>query len=90
MTQKIITINLSEVTVKALQLLQDMGAYPSRSEAIRTALRDFLLKEFKIELDSDESLISTQIEANEKKAATKEELKESIKKLKQRLKTEGV
>jgi Arc/MetJ-type ribon-helix-helix transcriptional regulator len=39
---KIITINLSEPHVKALQVLQDLGLYPSRSEAIRVAIRDFL------------------------------------------------
>lgn len=43
---KIITINLSEPHVKALKMLQDLGLYPSRSEAIRVAIRDFLQKEF--------------------------------------------
>ena len=42
---KIITINLSEPHIKALQVLQDIGLYPSRSEAIRVALRDFLKEE---------------------------------------------
>lgn len=42
---KIITINLSEPHIKALQVLQDIGLYPSRSEAIRVAIRDFLQKE---------------------------------------------
>lgn len=42
---KIITINLSEPQVKALQVLQDLGLYPSRSEAIRVAIRDFLQRE---------------------------------------------
>nr|MDO8115137.1 ribbon-helix-helix domain-containing protein [Candidatus Sigynarchaeota archaeon] len=42
---KIITINLSEPHVKALQILQDLGLYPSRSEAIRVAIRDFLQRE---------------------------------------------
>ena len=42
---KIITINLSEPHVKALQVLQDLGLYPSRSEAIRVAIRDFLQRE---------------------------------------------
>jgi len=31
----------------ALQVLQDLGLYPSRSEAIRECLRDFLYKEKK-------------------------------------------
>lgn len=42
---KIITVNLSEPQVKALQVLQDLGLYPSRSEAIRVAIRDFLQRE---------------------------------------------
>jgi len=42
---KIITINLGENAVKALQALQDLGLYPSRSEAIRVAIRDFLRRE---------------------------------------------
>lgn len=42
---KIITINLSQPHVKALQVLQDLGLYPSRSEAIRVAIRDFLQRE---------------------------------------------
>lgn len=31
--------------MKALQVLQDLGLYPSRSEAIRVAIRDFLQRE---------------------------------------------
>ena len=42
---KIITINLSEPHIAALKTLQDLGLYPSRSEAIRVAIRDFLQKE---------------------------------------------
>lgn len=43
---RIITINLAEPHVKALKMLQDLGLYPSRSEAIRVAIRDFLQREF--------------------------------------------
>jgi Arc/MetJ-type ribon-helix-helix transcriptional regulator len=39
---RIITINLPEPYLEAIQLLQDFGIYPSRSEAIRKALKDFL------------------------------------------------
>ena len=39
---KIITINLPGKYLSAIQTLNDMGIYPSRSEAIRIALRDFL------------------------------------------------
>ena len=42
---KIITINLPGKYLSAIQTLNDMGVYPSRSEAIRIALRDFLDKE---------------------------------------------
>ncbi len=44
---KIITINLPERYIQAIQSLQDMGICPSRSEAIRTALRNFLEEELK-------------------------------------------
>jgi Arc/MetJ-type ribon-helix-helix transcriptional regulator len=42
---KITTINIAEPTAKALQVLQDLGLYPSRSEAVRVAIRDFLQRE---------------------------------------------
>jgi len=42
---KIITINLTESHVKALAILQELGLYPSRSEAIRVAIRDFLQRQ---------------------------------------------
>lgn len=42
---KIITINLPGKYLSAIQTLNDMGFYPSRSEAIRIALRDFLAEE---------------------------------------------
>ncbi|MHA2288597.1 MAG: ribbon-helix-helix domain-containing protein, partial [Promethearchaeota archaeon] len=38
---KIITINLPEKYLEAIQTLNDLGIYPSRSEAIRTALSEF-------------------------------------------------
>jgi len=53
---KIITINLPERYLSAIQTLNDLGIYPSRSEAIRIALRDFLKEELKMYDDlSDES-----------------------------------
>lgn len=42
---KIITINLTEPMVRAAQILIDLGLYPSRSEEIRVAIRDFLQRE---------------------------------------------
>ena len=45
---KIITINLPEKYLEAIQTLNDLGIYPSRSEAIRTALSEFLEDELKM------------------------------------------
>jgi Arc/MetJ-type ribon-helix-helix transcriptional regulator len=45
---KIITINLPERYLSAIQTLNDLGIYPSRSEAIRIALKDFLNEELKM------------------------------------------
>jgi len=42
---RIITINLSEKHLDAIQVLTDLGLYPSRSEAVRSALGDFLKEE---------------------------------------------
>jgi Arc/MetJ-type ribon-helix-helix transcriptional regulator len=42
---RIITINLPEKYLSAIQILNDLGLYPSRSEAIRSALQDFLKDE---------------------------------------------
>ncbi len=51
---KIITINLPEKYLQAIQILNDMGVYPSRSEAIRIALHNFLSKELKMYNDLDD------------------------------------
>ncbi|KKK43916.1 hypothetical protein LCGC14_0500670 [marine sediment metagenome] len=51
---KIITINLPEKYLDAIQILNDMNLYPSRSEAIRTALNNFLNKELKMYNDLDD------------------------------------
>ena len=53
---KIITINLPETYLEAIQTLNDLGIYPSRSEAIRRALRNFLEDElhFYEDLNSNE------------------------------------
>lgn len=51
---KIITINLPEKYLNAIQILNELGIYPSRSEAIRTALREFLKDELKMYEDLDD------------------------------------
>lgn len=48
---KIITINLSEKYLSAIQTLITQGKYPSRSEAVRIALRNFLHKELQFDND---------------------------------------
>ncbi|MCK4688196.1 MAG: ribbon-helix-helix protein, CopG family [Candidatus Lokiarchaeota archaeon] len=52
---KIITINLPEKYLDAIQILNDLGMYPSRSEAIRVALHNFLANELKMYKDLDDS-----------------------------------
>ncbi|MFX0057322.1 MAG: ribbon-helix-helix domain-containing protein [Candidatus Hodarchaeota archaeon] len=45
---KIVTVNVPESYIDAInKLIGDKGLYPSRSELIRCAVRDFLLKELK-------------------------------------------
>jgi len=51
MTMRIITINLPEKYIGAIQSLNEKGIYPSRSEAIRIALREFLNEELKMDQD---------------------------------------
>lgn len=51
---KIITINLPEKYLQAIQILNDMGVYPSRSEAIRIALHQFLTNELKMFKDLED------------------------------------
>ena len=51
---KIITINLPEKYLDAIKILNEQKVYPSRSEAIRIALRDFLSNELKMYNDLDE------------------------------------
>ncbi|MFW9948020.1 MAG: ribbon-helix-helix domain-containing protein [Promethearchaeota archaeon] len=52
---KIITINLPEKYLAAIKTLNELGVYPSRSEAIRIALRDFLEDELKMYDDLDDT-----------------------------------
>ncbi|WP_147665248.1 ribbon-helix-helix domain-containing protein [Promethearchaeum syntrophicum] len=42
---KIVTINIPEQYLDCLKTLVDLGYFPSRSEAVRQALNQFLTKE---------------------------------------------
>jgi len=52
-TIQICTVNVPSIYIDALAKLIENGMFPSRSEAIRQALRDFL----KVELEMVESLL---------------------------------
>jgi Arc/MetJ-type ribon-helix-helix transcriptional regulator len=45
---QIITINLAEPQLDALKVLTDLGIYDSRSQALRSALADFLEREIQL------------------------------------------
>ncbi|MHA2281922.1 MAG: ribbon-helix-helix domain-containing protein [Promethearchaeota archaeon] len=64
---KIITINLPEKYLQAIQILNDMGILPSRSEAIRMALHDFLAKELKMYNDLDDDSFKMLIRSRKNK-----------------------
>jgi len=61
---KIITINLPEKYLEAIQTLNDLGIYPSRSEAIRTALSEFLDDELKMFNSLEENTFKMLIRSN--------------------------
>jgi len=45
-----ITINIPEIYDYQIHALKDMGLVSSRSEAVRTAIREFLQEEFSVNL----------------------------------------
>jgi len=63
---KIITINLPEKYLEAIQTLNDLGVYASRSEAIRTALGEFLGDELKMFENLDEETFKMLVRSNQK------------------------
>ena len=65
-TMKIITINLPNKYLDAIQTLQDLGTIPSRSEAIRIALKDFLKNELEFYEDLDDETFKCIINENTK------------------------
>jgi Arc/MetJ-type ribon-helix-helix transcriptional regulator len=44
----IVTVNMPGIYIDAIAKLQENGMYPSRSEAMRVAIRDFLKKELEM------------------------------------------
>ncbi len=63
---KIITINLPEKYLEAIQTLNDLGVYPSRSEAIRSALSEFLGDELKMFQNLEEETFKMLVRSNQK------------------------
>ena len=57
---RVITINVPEKYIRVLQRLQDAGLYPSRSEAIRVAIREFILKDKELYTKYTEPMIETE------------------------------
>ncbi|UYP48344.1 hypothetical protein NEF87_004629 [Candidatus Lokiarchaeum ossiferum] len=45
MTMKIVTINIPDQYLDCLETMVNMGYFPSRSEAVRQALKQFLTNE---------------------------------------------
>ncbi|MFX1559502.1 MAG: ribbon-helix-helix domain-containing protein [Promethearchaeota archaeon] len=64
---QLVTVKMSDIYVKGLDKLVDIGMYPSRSEAIRVAIRDLLRRELwpvdgspiNMELEKDKSTQDT-------------------------------
>lgn len=69
---KIITINLPEKYLSAIQTLNDLGIYPSRSEAIRIALRDFLNEELKMDQELEPEIFDLLINSMKKQPIHRE------------------
>lgn len=64
---KIITINLPEKYLSAIKTLNDLGIYASRSEAIRSALKDFLTDELKMYEDLEDTSFKMLIRSGQQK-----------------------
>jgi Arc/MetJ-type ribon-helix-helix transcriptional regulator len=63
---KIITINLPEKYLEAIQTLNDLGVYASRSEAIRNALSQFLSDELKMFENLEDRTFRMLVRSNQK------------------------
>ncbi len=42
---RLVTVKMSDVYIRSIDKLVERGMYPSRSEAIRVAIRDLLIRE---------------------------------------------
>jgi len=59
---KVVTVNVTESYLDAIsKLIGENGLYPSRSELVRCAVREFLLRELKMA----EKMIKTESEQND-------------------------
>ena len=54
----IITINLPEDYLNAIEILKNAGVYESRSDCIRQALETFLKKDLKFQIDLNSSKLT--------------------------------
>ena len=71
---KIITVNLPVSYIHTIKnLVGDTGLYPSRSELIRVAVRDFLIKELKIAKNFPKSNVFAPQNAGEVMLSNEEE-----------------
>lgn len=52
---KIVTINLPDQYLDCLDTLTNLGFYPSRSEAVRQSLKEFLINEQQVNIDFDKT-----------------------------------
>jgi metal-responsive CopG/Arc/MetJ family transcriptional regulator len=62
LTVKLVTVKMSDIYVNGLDKLVEIGMYPSRSEAIRVAIRDLLRREL---WPADGSPINMHVETEE-------------------------
>ena len=64
---KIVTINIPDQYLDCLEIMVNMGFYPSRSEAVRQALKQFLVHEQEVNegltVEVFKDLKQTQLEA---------------------------
>ena len=65
---KIITINLPEKYLEAIQILNDLGICASRSETIRIALKDFLKDELDMYQDLEGETFKKLVKTNTNKS----------------------